>query len=168
MKHEIERKFLVIGDGWKSAVTGTLHLRDGLVAVFGGGKVRVRIVTAPGEQPRAFVTLKGPRSGISRREFEYPIPLAEAEVMLTEFCEGLVIEKHRHLVPHDGLVWEVDVYDGCLAGIVHAEIELTDAAQPVAPPPWLGPEVTGKPEHAKRALFAAGLAASPPPRRAMA
>jgi CYTH domain-containing protein len=79
MKHEIERKYLVINDGWKAAVTRTVHLRDGLVASFGAGKVRVRVATVPGAEPRAWITLKGPRSGISRRELEYEVPVAEAE-----------------------------------------------------------------------------------------
>lgn len=159
MKHEIERKFLVIGDGWKAAVTGTVHLRDGLVASFGASKVRVRIAIRPGAAPRAWVTLKGPRRGITRREFEYEIPVAEAEAMLAEFCDGHVIEKRRHLVPHAGRVWEVDVYGGLLTGVVHAEIELEDAAEGVVPPPWLGPEVTGQPQHSKRALITASVAA---------
>ncbi|CAH0311979.1 CYTH domain-containing protein [Roseomonas sp. CECT 9278] len=159
MKHEIERKFLVIDDGWRAAVTETVHLRDGLVATFGGGKVRVRIATAQGAPPRAWVTLKGPRSGISRREFEYAIPLAEAEAMLAEFCDGHVVEKHRHLVPHAGQVWEVDVYGGPLTGVVHAEIELDSATAAVIPPPWLGPEVTGQPQHSKRALIIASVGA---------
>jgi CYTH domain-containing protein len=159
MKHEIERKFLVIDDGWKAAVTGTVHLRDGLVATFGAGKVRVRIATAEGGPPRAWVTLKGPRRGITRREFEYDIPVAEAEAMLAEFCNGLAVEKRRHLVPHAGRVWEVDVYSGLLAGVVHAEIELADATETFALPPWLGPEVTGQPQHSKRAMITASVAA---------
>jgi adenylate cyclase len=159
MKFEIERKYLVIDDGWKAAVTRTMHLRDGLVATFGHGKVRVRIATVAGQPPRAWVTLKGPRGGISRREFEYEIPVAEAETMLTEFCDGHIVEKMRHLVPHDGRVWEVDVYAGFLSGFVHAEVELDDPAQAVRTPPWVGPEVTGEPRHSKRALIAASVEA---------
>lgn len=159
MKYEIERKYLVIDDAWTSGVVETLHLRDGLVASFGAGKVRVRIATAPGAEPRGWVTLKGPRSGISRREFEYEIPVAEAEAMQTEFCDGHVVEKLRHLVPYAGQVWQVDVYLGFLAGVVHAEVELRDAAQIVTLPPWIGPDVTGQPQHSKRAMIAAGVAA---------
>jgi CYTH domain-containing protein len=159
VKHEIERKYLVIEDGWKVAVTRTVHLRDGLVASFGAGKVRVRIATVPGAEPRAWITLKGPRSGISRRELEYEVPVAEAETMLAEFCDGHIVEKLRHLVPFGGHMWEVDVYAGFLTGVVHAEVELGDAAQVVTLPPWVGPEVTGQPQHSKRALIAASVAA---------
>jgi CYTH domain-containing protein len=160
LKYEIERKFLVIDDAWKAGVVETLHLRDGLVASFGAGKVRVRIATASGAEPRAWVTLKGPRSGIARREFEYEVPIAEAETMLAEFCDGHVVEKHRHLVPDAGHVWQVDVYLGFLTGVVHAEVELGDAAQPVTPPAWIGPEVTGQPQHSKRAMIAASVSAA--------
>jgi CYTH domain-containing protein len=121
--------------------------------------VRVRNATLAGAPPRAWVTLKGPRGGISRREFEYDIPVPEAETMLAEFCDGHIVEKIRHLVPHHGQVWEVDVYAGILTGIVHAEVELDDPAQVVAPPPWIGPEVTGQPQHSKRVLIAACVAA---------
>ncbi len=160
MKFEIERKFLIIDDAWRSGVVETLHLRDGLVASFGAGKVRVRIATATNAPPRAWVTLKGPRSGISRREFEYEIPVAEAETMHAEFCDGHVVEKLRHSVPHAGQVWQVDVYLGFLAGVVHAEVELGDPAQTIIPPPWLGPDVTGQPQHSKRAMISAALAAT--------
>lgn len=159
VKHEIERKFLVLDDGWKAGVTRTVHLRDGLIATFGAGKVRVRIATASGGLPRAWVTLKGPRRGIARRELEYEIPLIEAEVMLAEFCGDNIVEKTRHMVSHAGHVWEIDVYAGCLAGVTYAEVELDDVAQQVALPAWIGPEVTGQPQHSKRVLIAGSAAA---------
>ena len=120
MKTEIERKFLVAHDGWKAGVVSSCHIRDGLAADFGsGGKVRVRIA---GE--RATITLKGAREGLARAEFEYSVPVSDAEAMLATFCQGPIVEKTRHLVPHGGLTWEVDVHHGLLAGLVYAEVEL--------------------------------------------
>ena len=159
MKSEIERKFLVMNDGWKAGVTDVLRLRDGLIATFGAGKVRVRIAASAKAPARAWVGLKGPRNGITRAEYEYEIPVAEAESMLAAFCPGQVIEKTRYLVPHAGRIWEVDVYGGFLAGVTYAEVELDHAAQNVVLPSWVGPEVTGQPQHGKRALIAAALAA---------
>lgn len=112
-KVEVERKFLISGDGWRSHAVGARRLRDGLVALFDAGKVRVRV-----EEPRAWLTVKGPRNGLSRREFEYEIPLGEADAMLRNLCRGAEIRKTRHLVPHAGRIWEVDVHGGALAGLI--------------------------------------------------
>ncbi|WP_371826915.1 CYTH domain-containing protein [Microvirga sp. VF16] len=119
MPVEIERKFLVRSNTWRSAATGSLKLLDGLLARFGDGKVRVRIA-----DDRAWLTAKGPRRGLSRSEFEYEIAYAEAEAMLHTLCDGPLIEKTRYLVPHDGLIWEVDVHEGALQSLTLAEIEL--------------------------------------------
>ncbi|MEO3471261.1 CYTH domain-containing protein [Roseomonas sp. CAU 1739] len=160
MKHEIERKFLVMNDDWRAGVTRMVRLRDGLVATFGAGKVRVRVALGAAGPARAWVGLKGPRQGITRTEYEYEVPVAEAESMLAEFCPGRIVEKTRHLVPHAGLVWEVDVYDGFLAGVTYAEVELDHPGQTVVLPPWIGREVTGQPQHSKRALVAAAQQAA--------
>jgi adenylate cyclase len=160
MKYEIERKFLVADGGWASEVVETLRLRDGLIANFGGGKVRVRISAGAACPPRAFVTIKGPRDGIARPEFEYEIPPAEAEAMMAGLCGDQVVEKTRHLVPYGGHVWVVDVYDGVLAGVTYAEVELQHPHEQVAIPSWVGAEVTGQPQHSKRALMAGRGAAS--------
>lgn len=154
MKYEIERKFLVADGSWAEAVAETIHLRDGLIVSFGGGKVRVRIATGAISPSRAYVTIKGPRAGIARPEFEYEIPLAEAETMLAELCGEQVVQKTRHLVPYGGHVWVVDVYNGMLAGVTYAEVELEHPLEEVAIPSWAGPEVTGQPQHSKRALVA--------------
>lgn len=137
---EIERRFLVFGQGWKGEETESIPLRDGLVAVGWGRKVRVRIAG-----DRATLTVKGPRRGLRRSEFEYEIPLADAECMLAELCRrpGQVTEKTRHIIPAGDLKWEVDVYHGLLSGVTTAEIELPSAATAFARPDWLGPEVSG-------------------------
>ncbi|MBR0649088.1 CYTH domain-containing protein [Roseomonas terrae] len=160
MKYEIERKFLVADGSWAEAVAETMHLRDGLVATFGGGKVRVRVATGAIAPARAYVTIKGPRSGIARPEFEYEIPVAEAEIMLAQLCGDQVVEKTRHFVPFAGHVWVVDVYEGMLAGVTYAEVELDHASQDVAIPCWAGPEVTGQPQHSKRTLVLGRAAAA--------
>jgi len=148
-KIEIERKFLVRDDGWRSSVIATMALRDGLLAQEAGSKVRVRT-----DGTTASITVKGPRVGLARPEFEYPIPLADAESMLAMLCIDMIIAKTRHLVPHGGHIWDVDVYEGALAGIVYAEVELRREDEPLSLPSWIGAEVTGDPAYSKRALLA--------------
>lgn len=140
MHLEIERKFLVTGTGWREGATSRRALRDGLVSQGANGKVRVRL-----DGERAWLTVKGARSGISRTEFEYEIPVADAEHMFANVCSGSMIEKTRFLVPHAGHEWEVDVFQGPLSGLVWAEVELESETQAITLPPWAGREVTGDP-----------------------
>lgn len=147
MNLEIERKFLLANDGWKQLVIGVRVLRDGLIAS-GPSKVRVRI-----EGPKAWITIKGQRSGLARTEFTYEIPLTDAEHIMAEHCGERVIRKTRHLVPHAGIMWEVDVYEGLLEGVCYAEVELASDDQQIALPPWVGAEVTGDPRYSKRELL---------------
>jgi CYTH domain-containing protein len=160
MPVEIERKFLVRGDAWRSAATGSQKLRDGLLARFGDGKVRVRIA-----DDGAWLTVKGPRIGLRRSEFEYEIAYPEAEQMLHTLCDGPIIEKTRYLVPHDGLIWEVDVHEGALDGLVLAEIELEHEDQTFTVPEWVEREVTGNVRYKKANLFRFHAAAPPLPRK---
>jgi CYTH domain-containing protein len=94
-------------------------MRDGLIASFNGRKVRVRIA-----DHKATIAVKGKQKGFARPEFEYEIPMSDAEEMLRTMCDNRRLEKDRHYVPHAGFVWEIDVYDGILKGVVIAEIEL--------------------------------------------
>lgn len=149
MKQEIERKFLIIDESWRGAVTSVRHLRDGLIAVFGGGKVRVRV-----EGARAWIALKGPRAGCARLEFEYDVPLPDAERMLKDICGDNVIEKTRYIVVHDGRAWEIDVHHGELAGLTYAEVELEAETAILTKPDWVGAEITGDPAYSKRNLLA--------------
>ena len=144
---EIERKFLLVDDGWKAGVVQTRFLKDGLLARFGEGKVRIR---HGGD--RAWITVKGPRSGITRAEFDYEIPLGEAEEILS-ICELPPIEKVRHIVPYHGLSWAVDIHQGLLTGVEFAEVELEHPEQPIVFPPWVGEEVTNDPCHRKATLL---------------
>jgi adenylate cyclase len=131
---EIERKFLVQGDGWKTS-SGVLY-RQGYLNRDKNRTVRVRIAG-----DAAFLTVKGVSVGATRAEFEYAIPLADAEGLLT-LCDGPLVEKSRHLVRVEGTLWEVDEFAGANAGLVVAEVELAAEDQPFARPEWLGQEVT--------------------------
>lgn len=146
---EIERRFLITDDRWRPAVTGTRRLRQGYLAREDGVAVRLRI-----DGGAARLTIKG-RGGLSRPEFEYALPLAEAEEMLATLCTGRSITKTRHLVPHGGLTWEVDVFEGPLAGLVIAEVELPSTDHPVGLPAWAGREITGDHRYANAALASA-------------
>ena len=134
MPVEIERKFLVRGDGWKTAhgvrfIQGYLnHDRE--------RTVRVRIAGN-----KAFLTIKGINNGAARAEFEYEIPVHDAEQLL-KICDGPLIEKTRHMIDYAGMTWEVDEFHGANDGLVVAEIELQNAAQTFDRPAWIGPEVT--------------------------
>ena len=134
MAVEIERKFLVVGDTWRTAPPvfysqGYLN-RDKLRTV------RVRIA---GEE--AFLTIKGESVGARRAEFEYPIPLWDARELLT-LCEQPLIEKNRRKILHEGFIWEVDEFLGENLGLVVAEIELPAEDSEFPRPEWIGEEVT--------------------------
>lgn len=133
---EIERKFLVSGEGWRDGAQAEA-LRQGYLP---GGRVSVRVRVAG---PRGFLTLKSAAAGLVRAEYEYEIPLRDAEALLDEFCEGPVLEKVRYSVLVHGRVWTVDVFAGDLEGLRLAEVELDTADQDVTLPPWIGREVTG-------------------------
>lgn len=133
---EIERKFLVRDERWKALGQGVL-LRQGYLSSQPHRIVRVRI-----EGESAVLTIKGRSKGASRGEWEYPIPLADAQVMLDQLCEKPLIEKYRYRIRHEGMLWEVDEFLGDNTGLVVAEIELDAEDQPFAKPDWLGMEVT--------------------------
>jgi adenylate cyclase len=147
MAREIERKFLVAGDGWRTGTRGGVPYRQGYLAAGSGITVRARVA---GE--RAFLTIKGPAAAGARDEYEYPIPPADAEEMLARLCVGGVIEKTRHRVPFAGRVWEVDEFLGENAPLVVAEVELDRIDAEVALPPWVGQEVTDDVRYTNAAL----------------
>jgi len=145
---EIERKFLVIGEAWRQGEGQ--YLCQGYLNRDKQRTVRVRVV---GEQ--AWLTIKGPSIGVTRAEFEYPLPVADARELLA-LCDGPCVEKRRYLVSHDGMVWEVDEFLGDNAGLVVAELELDSAEQRFDKPDRVGDEVT---EEAR--YFNSNLAAHP-------
>lgn len=134
MPLEIERKFLVVGDSWKSG-HGSL-IRQGYLSCNPAGIVRVRV-----SEDSAWITVKSTTTGTTRKEFEYPIPVADAAEMLA-ICKCPVIEKTRRYIQHAGRSWEIDEFHGENAGLVVAEIELKSEGDVVDLPPWVGAEVT--------------------------
>lgn len=139
MPVEIERKFLVVGDGWRPLVQSSQRFRQGYLRFGPGPTVRVRRAG-----PVAFVTIKG-EGGIARAEFEYAVPVEDADAMLAGLCQKPLVEKTRHEVRHAGLLWHVDEFGGDNAGLVVAEVELAAADQAVQLPGWVGREVTEDP-----------------------
>lgn len=134
---EIERKFLLIGDAWKERAAGTAY-RQGYLSAVKERTVRVRTIDNAG-----FLTIKGISIGATRLEYEYEIPLADADTMLDELCEKPLIEKNRYKIEHGGFTWEVDEFFGENDGLVVAEIELDSEDQSFEKPKWVGEEVTG-------------------------
>lgn len=152
MPLEIERKFLVRDDSWRGHFQKRSVLRQGYLVAGPGITVRIR---TDGEQ--AWLTIKGPAQGISRNEFEYSIPEADAEKLLG-LCEQRVVEKTRHIVPHGRHVWEVDVFAGANQGLVLAEIELASECESLDLPSWVGDEVSGDPRYYNAQLAVAPFA----------
>jgi adenylate cyclase len=136
MSVEIERKFLVSGDAWKILGQGTA-IRQGYLSTNPDRVVRVRI-----EGSSATMTIKGRSQGATRGEWEYAIPLDDADELLSQLCERPLIEKTRTRVTHDGMVWEVDEFFGENRGLIVAEIELQSENQAFSKPEWIAEEVT--------------------------
>lgn len=132
---EIERKFLLRGDAWRSMGQPVL-LRQGYLSSHKERVVRVRI-----EGERGVITIKGRNVGAVRGEWEYEIPLADANELLL-LCEQPLIEKYRRRIEHAGHVWDVDEFLGVNAGLVVAEIELGSEEEQFELPQWIGEEVT--------------------------
>ena len=139
MAVEIERKFLVTDDAWKSAPFK--YYSQAYLNLHQDRTVRVRIAG-----DKAFLTIKSFLSDTNRLEFEYPIPVDDARQMM-EICEQPPVEKNRYLITYDGLTWEVDQFLGANAGLVVAEIELESAEQEFGKPDWVGEEVSDQPKY---------------------
>jgi CYTH domain-containing protein len=155
MATEIERKFLLANDGWRMQYARQKRIRDGLIAAAAGRKVRVRVY-----DDRATLTVKAKTASLADAEYEYEIPLADAEELLATHCDGKVLSKTRYYVPYKGFTWEIDEYDGVLSGVVLAEVELSRENVEIPLPSWVGEEVTGRPEYKKSNMHAARLPAN--------
>lgn len=142
MSIEIERKFLVCSDEWGAATIAFSSYRQAFLARTSEACVRVRR-----SENHATIAVKGPHCGTARYEFEYPIPPADADHMLSRMCVTPIIQKVRHWVEHAGMTWEVDVYGGEASGLVLAEVELTSIDQLFALPRWVGADVTHDPRY---------------------
>jgi adenylate cyclase len=136
MPREIERKFLLKNDAWRSEVSRSQPLSQGYLARSGHASVRVRVAGA-----KAWLNIKVGGLVAARHEYEYEVPLDEARELLAA-AEGPLIEKTRHFVERDGVTFEIDEFHGDNAGLVVAEVELDREDASVPRPPWLGAEVT--------------------------
>ncbi len=154
MAVEIETKFLVNGDGWRQLCKKSERLKDGLIAVTDEGtNVRVRLY-----EGRATLTVKSRGDGAKNAEFEYHIPVKDAQELIDHHCGDHVLTKTRHYVPYRGFVWHVDEYDGLLDGVRIAEVEIESINTEVPLPPWVGREVTTSQDYHKINLLRKRLA----------
>lgn len=150
MRKEIEKRFLVTQNTWKSLKMTSNHLEQGYLVEQGILTVRVRCC----DNASAYLTLKGPSDStrLVRDEYEYEIPVSDARELLRNHACGRVISKWRHCVNYEGFEWEVDVFENENSGLVIAEIEIetTDVVFPI--PPWCGREITAERAYSNRAL----------------
>ena len=141
MGKEIARTFLVDGDVWRSLGHGTRY-RQGYLSTVKERTVRVRTIADKG-----YLTVKGVSEGIARSEFEYEIPIDDANALLDQLCERPLIEKDRYKIPLGNHVWEVDEFFGENAGLIMAEVELESEDQAFDTPNWIGREVSDDPRY---------------------
>lgn len=134
---EIEHKFLVKNDSYRSMAVSESEIMQGFLSRVPERTVRVRV-----RGDKGFITIKGKGSGAAHPEFEYEVPLDDAKQMLS-MCEPPVINKTRYIVMHDGNRWEVDEFHGELQGLVIAELEVVSEEYRFSLPPFVGLEVTG-------------------------
>lgn len=145
MATEIERKFLVTDGSWNDGSSGT-RIAQGYLSTDPGRSVRVRLT-----KDQAWITIKGRTTGISRPEFEYSIPPADAQELLSMCLPG-IIDKTRHRIPFGGHIWEIDVFHGANEGLVLAEVELAEESITPELPPWLGADVSSDHRYSNSSL----------------
>ncbi|MDH5258185.1 MAG: CYTH domain-containing protein [Gammaproteobacteria bacterium] len=134
---EIERKFTLKNDNWRKDVQRSQRYVQGYLAGNERSSIRVRIAG-----DNANINIKSATLGIFRQEYEYSIPLSDAEEMLDKLCEKPVIDKIRHFVEFDSKIWEIDEFSGENAGLFVAEIELNDEEEVIILPEWAGEDVS--------------------------
>ena len=142
MATEIERKFLVRNDRWRARASRQQRVVQGYLANTDRGSIRIRLYA-----DSASINIKSMTLGVTRSEFDYPIPVEDAELMLRTLCMKPLIEKTRFYVVHEGHTWEIDEFQGDNAGLVVAEIELHDKSETFSRPDWLGVEVSDDPRY---------------------
>lgn len=143
MAKEIERKYLVTDDSYKSMATHSHHIIQTYLSTSPDATVRLRIIDS-----RAFLTVKSRNKGCCRGEWEYEIPVSDAREMI-DSCNiaNNTIEKTRYYIPFDNHTWEIDEFAGRLTGLTVAEIELSTPDAPYTLPPFIGTEVTDDPRY---------------------
>ncbi|RMH79261.1 MAG: CYTH domain-containing protein [Calditrichaeota bacterium] len=142
MGKEIERKFLVTSDAWRPLVVQQRRYLQGYLSLDEKRVVRVRLI-----DNAAVLSIKGIITPAQRWEFEYPIPVEDAQTLLTHLCHQPLIRKIRYLVPFGGMRWEIDEFQGENEGLIIAEVELSREGQSILLPEWVGQEVTEDPRY---------------------
>jgi len=142
MPIEIERKFLLSNNSWRDEVVKSSRIRQGYMGIIDKASVRIRI-----QGDKANINVKSATLDIRRMEYEYEIPLDEAEEMLDQLCNQPQIDKTRFIVKRDGHVWEIDEFYGDNEGLTVAEVELDDEDEEIIKPDWIGEEVTTDPRY---------------------
>ena len=137
MAIEIEHKFLMSGNDWREHVTRSVKYRQGYLSSQETSSIRVRI-----SDECAWLNIKSATVGTHRHEYEYEIPLLDANEIINMLCRKPIIEKTRHFVTNDGNTWEIDEFDGDNQGLIIAEIELSEIGKTFSKPQWIGEEVT--------------------------
>ena len=141
MSIEIERKFLVKDNSWRNFASGN-KIIQGYISTNKEHTIRIRIT-----KDKAFLTIKGKSVGPKRLEFEYMIPIEDANEMLNNLCKKPIIDKTRYKIQYKGLDWEVDVFHGNNKGLIIAEVELQNENQEIEKPDWIRREVTDDPKY---------------------
>ena len=147
MAYEIERKFLLTSDAWRQQIDRTLEIKQAYFCNTEKASLRIRISDQTG-----FISSKSMTQQIRRHEFEYEVPLQDAEFMLEYMCMGSPIIKKRHLVKVDQHVWEVDEFLADNEGLIVAEIELGYEDEPFTKPEWVGEEVSSEKKYTNMTL----------------
>jgi adenylate cyclase len=137
MAIEIEHKFLLANSKWRKKISRSVKYRQGYLNSQASSSIRIRI-----SDEHAWLNIKSASIGTHRHEYEYEIPLTDANEIINNLCRKPLIEKTRHFVSDDGNIWEIDEFEGENKGLIVAEIELTEIGLSFSKPHWLGPEVT--------------------------
>jgi len=137
MAIEIEHKFLLANSGWREHISHSIKYRQGYLSSQATSSIRIRI-----SNEHAWLNIKSATIGTHRHEYEYEIPLQDADEIINMLCRKPIIEKTRHIVIHDGNTWEIDEFAGENRGLIVAEIELSEIGKTFSKPHWLGQEVT--------------------------
>jgi adenylate cyclase len=137
MAIEIEHKFLLANDDWREQIIRSINYRQGYLNSKATSSIRIRI-----SDDHAWLNIKSAIIGTNRNEYEYEIPIADANEIIHNLCGKPIIEKTRHFVIDNGNTWEIDEFDGLNRGLIVAEIELSEIGMPFSKPHWLGEEVT--------------------------
>jgi adenylate cyclase len=137
MAIEVEHKFLLANNEWRGQVSHSVRYRQGYLSSLPTTSIRIRL-----SDTKAWLNIKSAVIGTQRHEYEYEIPTQDADEIMTRLCQRPLIEKIRHFVNYDKHVWEIDEFEGDNAGLLVAEIELSESGEVFQKPAWLGREVT--------------------------